>query len=117
MRMESYNLAGHPVRITWKTLSAKTPHNEQAIFRGEVAHRDEAGLWLRGSFFIEKAETLTVREVPRDKNPESQLFFAPWSSIEVIQIIDEDSKEFEIHQLIMARREETMKPGAKGKGG
>ncbi len=109
MRMESFNLAGHHVRITWNLLPTRTPHNEQTIFRGEVSHRDETGLWLLGSFFIEKAETLTVREVPRDKEPESRLYFAPWSSMEVIQIIEEGSKDFEVHQRVMARRGDPIK--------
>ncbi|HUO58621.1 MAG TPA: hypothetical protein VMV05_10645 [bacterium] len=117
MRMESYNLTGHAVRITWNTLASKTPHNEQTIFRGEVAHKDDTGLWLFGRFFTEKAETLSVREIPRDKNPENQLFFAPWTSIEAIQIIEEDSREFEIHQLVLSRQLESGGKPSRAKGG
>jgi hypothetical protein len=109
MLMDTFKLAGHSVRITWTTLAAKNPHNEQTLFRGEVSHQEEKGLWLWGSFFVEKAETLTVREVPRDKDAEDKLYFAPWSSIEVVEIIPEGTKAHEIHQLILSRRDNRPK--------
>ncbi len=109
MLMERFKLVGHQVRVTWINLPGRSPHNEQTLFRGEVSHEDDKGLWLWGSFFIEKAETLSVREVPRERDDEDRLYFAPWSSIEVVQIIAEDSKDFETHKLILSRRRDYAK--------
>src|ERR1041385_9024893 len=102
MFMENYKLVGRHVRITWIGLPGRSPHNEQTLFRGEVAHENANGLWLWGSFFIEKAETMSVREIPRNKDDEDRLYFAPWSSIEMVHVIDESSKDFETHQLILS---------------
>jgi hypothetical protein len=113
MLMENFKLAGHQVRVTWISLPGRSPHNEQTLFRGEVAHEDERGLWLWGSFFVEKAETMSVREVPRDRDDEDRLYFAPCSSIEAVQIIAEDSKDFETHKLILARRQSGAKDAAR----
>jgi hypothetical protein len=107
--MEDYKLVGRHVRVTWKTLPARTPHNEQTIFRGEVTHQENSGLWIWGDFFIEKAETMSVREVPRDKDSEDRLYFAPWGSIDVVQVIDEKTRDFEIHQVVISRRDEVSK--------
>jgi hypothetical protein len=109
MRMEDYNLTGQHVRIVWNVHTSFGPHNGQTIFRGNVYQRDEMGLWVWGSFFVERADTISVREVPRDKNPESRLYYAPWSSIEVVQIVEEGTKEFEVHELILSRRAEAAK--------
>ena len=108
--MEEYQLAGHHVRILWKDSSPKTGNKtENTIFRGQVSQKDDTGLWLWGKFFVEKVDTQSLREFPRDKDAENKLFFAPWSSIESVQVILEGTRDHEVHQLILSRKNETMK--------
>lgn len=109
--MENFKLAGHAVRIGWNHEPGRSFHNEHIVFRGVVSHQEEAGLWLYGSFFVEKAETISVREIPLAGEGEDRFFFAPWPSMDVLQIIPEDSKDFEVHRLILTRRDSrTKKP-------
>jgi hypothetical protein len=103
--MDNYQLVGHHVRIIWRDITPK-PSNQVGgtIFRGQVASADANGLWLWGRFFIEKADTRSVREMPREKDGEIRMYYGPWLSIDSIQIIPENTKEFEIHQTILTRK-------------
>jgi hypothetical protein len=101
--MSEYHLVGHHVRVVWKNSRAGAGKAETSIFRGQALQKDETGIWLWGRFFLEKADTLSVRENPMDKDSDPRLFFAPWSSIDSIEIIAEKTKQFETHQLIMNR--------------
>lgn len=108
--MEEYQLAGHHVRILWKDSNPKaTNKSENTIFRGQVSQKDESGLWIWGRFFLEKVDTLSLRELPRDKEAENKLYFAPWGSIESVQVILEGTRDHEIHQLILSRKNEPNK--------
>jgi hypothetical protein len=108
--MEEYRLAGHHVRIVWKELAPKTSNKpEQTVFRGQVSHQDISGLWLWGNFFVEKVDTISVREMPKDKEAEARLYFAPWSSIEVVQIVLENTRDFDVHKLVLSRRGDNPK--------
>jgi hypothetical protein len=103
--MENYQLEGHHVRIVWREFTARLSNQVgSTIFRGQVAHQDAQGLWLWGRFFLEKADTRSVREMPREKEGETKMFYAPWLSIDAIQIIPEDSKDYEVHQLVLTRK-------------
>jgi hypothetical protein len=93
------------VRITWKDSNPKPSNQAGAtIFRGQVVHVDYQGLWLEGRFFVEKADTQTLREIPRDKEEEPRLYYGPWTSLDEILIIPEGSKDFEVHQVVLARK-------------
>ncbi len=108
--MEQYQLAGHHVRILWKDSAGKSGNkSENTIFRGQVSQKDDSGLWLWGRFFLEKVDTISLRELPRDKETENKLFFAPWTSIETVQVILEGTRDHEVHQLILSRRNESLK--------
>jgi hypothetical protein len=111
--MDEYQLAGHHVRILWKDSPTKSNNkSENTIFRGQVYQKDESGLWLWGRFFLEKVDTISLREIPRDKEGENKLYFAPWTSIESVQVILEGTRDHEIHLLILSRRSEAMKSTA-----
>jgi hypothetical protein len=58
---------------------------------------------------MEKVDTISLRELPRDKEIENKLYFAPWTSIENVQVILEGTREHEIHQLILSRRNDAQK--------
>jgi len=103
--MENYQLEGHYVRIIWRDFTSKMSNQVGAtVFRGQVAHQDTHGLWLWGRFFFEKADTRSIREQPREKDGESKMYFGPWLSIDSIQIVPENSKDYEIHQTVMTRK-------------
>lgn len=105
--VENYQLAGQHVRIVWREFTSRLSNQiGGTIFRGQVAHQDAQGLWLWGRFFFEKADTRSVREQPREKDGESKMYYGPWLSMDSIQIISEDSKDFEVHQLVMTRKNE-----------
>jgi len=108
--MEEYQLAGHHVRILWRDFNPKVGNkSESTIFRGQVSQKDDTGLWLWGRFFLEKVDTQSLREMPRDKEHENKLYFAPWTSIESVQVILEGTRDHEIHQLILSRKNEPNK--------
>jgi hypothetical protein len=107
--MENYQLEGHYVRIVWRDFASKFSNQVGAnIFRGQVAHQDAQGLWLWGRFFYEKTDTRSVREQPREKDGETKMYYAPWMSIDAVQIISEGSRDYEVHQLVMSRKNETL---------
>ena len=111
--MDNYKLAGHHVRILWREFTSRISNQVgSTLFRGQVAHQDDQGLWLWGRFFYEKADTRSIRELPREKDGEMKMYYAPWFSLESIQIIQEDSKEFEIHQLVLTRKTDGAIPPA-----
>ncbi len=111
--MDQYQLAGHHVRILWKdSLSKTTNKSENTIFRGQVYQKDESGLWIWGRFFLEKVDTISLRELPKDKEGENKLYFAPWTSIESVQVILEGTRDHEIHLLILSRKTDVMKSAA-----
>ncbi len=101
--MSDYQLVGHHVRVIWKEARPGGGKAETPIFRGQVLQRDETGLWLWGRFFTEKADTISLREVPREKDTDHRLYFAPWTSIDSVEIMVENTKQFETHQLVMTR--------------
>jgi len=108
--MEEYQLAGHHVRILWNDSCPKSGNKtENTIFRGQVSQMDPSGLWLWGRFFLEKVDTQSLREMPKDKETENKLFFAPWTSIVSVQVILEGTRDHEVHQLILSRKNETLK--------
>lgn len=103
--MQNYKLVGHHVRIVWREFTPRVSNQiSNTIFRGQVAHQDEHGLWLWGRYFIEKVDTKSVRELPREKDGEMRMYFGPWISLDSIQVIPEDSKDYKIHQLVMTRK-------------
>lgn len=97
-------LVGRHVKIFWPDASRVGGKLEALLFRGRVFHQDREGIWLEGRFFVEKADTLSVRAFPKEKEPDDRAFFVPWSSVGVVELIREGTKEFEIHQLVRARR-------------
>ena len=109
MSDDNFKLEGRQVRITWMALPYKATQNESTIFRGAVTHEDGKGIWIYGSFFVEKAETLSVREAPKHKDEIDRFYFAPWSSIDVVQIIEEGTKDHEIHKIVLSRRQNSGK--------
>lgn len=109
MSDDNFKLTGRQVRITWMALPYKAALNESTIFRGAVTHEDDNGIWIYGSFYVERAETLSVREVAKHKDETDRFYFAPWTSIDVVQIIEEGTKDYEIHQIIMSRRQNSGK--------
>ena len=103
--MDEYKLVGHHVRIIWRDITPKLSNQVGGtIFRGQVAARDDQGIWLWGRFFTEKADTRSIREMPREKDGEARMYYGPWFSIDSIQIIPEGSKDYEIHQTILTRK-------------
>lgn len=97
---ESYQLTGQHVRLSWRENKERP---ETTILRGQVLQEDDRGLWIWGRFFLERMDTRSLREVPRDRENEFKLFFIPWGSIEVAQIIQEKTRDYEVHQLILNR--------------
>jgi hypothetical protein len=105
--MENYQLEGHYVRIVWRDFGSKFSNQIGAtIFRGQVAHQDAQGLWLWGRFFLEKTDTRSIRELPREKDGENKMYYSPWISIDTVQIVPEGSRDYEVQQLVMARKNE-----------
>jgi hypothetical protein len=105
--MEKYQLEGHYVRIVWRDFTSKLSNQVGGIiFRGQVAHQDTHGLWVWGRFFFEKADTRSIREIPKEKDGESKMYYGPWLSIDSVQIIQENTKDYETHQLVMTRKSE-----------
>jgi hypothetical protein len=101
--MSEYHLVGHHVRVVWKDARPGGGKAETTIFRGQALHKDDTGLWLWGRFFLEKADTLSIREFPKEKDTDLRMYFAPWTSIDSIEIIGEKTKQFEVHQLVLNR--------------
>jgi hypothetical protein len=101
--MSEYHLVGHHVRVFWKDSHPGGGKAETTIFCGQALHKDEIGLWLWGRFFLEKADTLSVREFPKEKDTDMKMYFVPWTSIDTVEIIGEKTKQFEVHQLVMSR--------------
>ena len=64
-----------------------------------------------GSFFPgESGYDFTEGTSPKDKEIENKLYFAPWTSIESVQVILEGTREHEIHLLILSRKTMYKKP-------
>ncbi len=109
--MGNYQLMGQHVRVVWREFVPRMSNQVGAtIFRGQVAQVDEQGLWLWGRFFNEKADTRSIREQPKEKDGEMKMFFGPWLSIESVQIVPEDSKDYEVHQLVISRKNDAPPP-------
>ena len=87
--MSEYHLVGHHVRVVWKDVRPGGGKAETTIFRGQALHKDDTGLWLWGRFFLEKADTLSIREFPKEKDTDLRMYFAPWTSIDSVEIIGE----------------------------
>ena len=108
--MSDYQLDGHHVRVVWREARPGGGRAETTIFRGQALHEDEIGLWLWGRFFMEKADTRSVREVPKEKDVDLRMYFVPWTSIDSVEIIGENTKQFEIHQLVLNRTSAASTP-------
>jgi len=103
--MDPLELDGKHVKIQWRDSNPKVGNKpEMTTLRGEVIQKDLGGLWVRGRFFVEKADTMSVREMPKEKESVDKQYFVPWHSVDVIEIVEEGSKEFEIHQLVRSRK-------------
>ena len=106
--MPDYELVGQQVRVVWKEEGLGAGRAEITIFRGQVLKEADKGLWLWGRLFWERAEMPSRREYPKDKDPEMRIYFAPWTSISSIEIIEAGTKQFEIHQMVLNRKATTQ---------
>lgn len=104
---DEYRLPGQHIRVLWRDLKPKPEGKpENTILRGQVLAENEHGLWVWGRFFLERMDTMSLREIPRENENEFKMYFCPWGSVDVIQIIQPNTRDSEVHNLILNRTSE-----------